>query len=160
MAKLAEARRNVPGRKWHAAVLVLLAAGAWALIDTLFINQTGRVPTLKALWLLAPFPALLAGAEIAKWARGGTVGMRVKLAAVCGLVLGILAAGVNMAVIRGAFPHSAAVIAAATGGESQSTYALLALAWRAFWFPLLAVCGALIAEVSAPAPEPVFKPTD
>ncbi len=158
MKKIARARQDVAARIWHAVPIVLLAAGAWALIDSVFIHQTGRVPTLGALWLLAPFPALLMGAEIAKWARGGTVGMRVKLAAVCGLVLGILAAGANMAVIQGAFVNSATAIAAATGGESQSKYALLALAWRAFWFPLLAVCGALIAEATAPAPEPVLKP--
>ena len=153
MKRLAEVRGNLTARIWHAVPVVALAGALWAMIDTMYVNQFGALPTLKALWFLAPFPALLAGAGIAKWVRGGTVGTRVKLATVCGLVLGILAAGVNIMVIRSSFTDAPAAIAAATGGESASTYALLALAWRVFWFTILAVIGALAAEITASAPD-------
>jgi len=152
MKRLAEVRKNLTARIWHAVPVVALAGAFWALIDMLYVNQFHAAPTLGALWFLAPFPALLVGAEIAKWVRGGTVGTRVKLAAVCGLVLGILAAGVNIMVIRASFTNPSVAISAATGGESAATYALLALAWRAFWFTIFAVIGALLAEITAPEP--------
>jgi len=156
MKRVAEARKDLPKRTWHVVPVVLAAGGIWALIDSLHAGQIHAAPTLKALWYLVPFPALWAGAQVAGWARGGTVGTRVKLAVLCGAAVGVLAAGVNLAVIYGAFADPAAAIAAATG-DSPTRYALLAAAWRVFWFPILAVLGALWAEAAAPEPAPAVR---
>jgi len=153
MKRLAEVRKDLTARLWHAVPVVVLAGAAWAVIDTLYVHQLNAAPTLKALWFAAPFPALLVGFGVAKWTRGGTIGTRVKLAAICGLALGLLAGGANLAVIYASFANAPAAITDATGGDSPNTYAALALAWRAFWFTVLAVIGALASEITAQVPE-------
>ena len=157
MKKVAEARKDLARRISHAVPIVIAAVAAWALIDWFYVRDNLAAPTLKALWYLAPFPAFLAGVGIARWARGGTVGLRVKLAAVSGLAIGIFAAAVNvgmiffvlpMALIEGGFATASAI-----GNESTGMFILMAFAWRAFWFTILTVLGALCAEITAPAPD-------
>ena len=156
MKKVADARKDLAKRIWHAVPIVAAAVAIWALVDWFCVRNTLAPPTLKALWYVAPFPALLAGFGIARWARGGTVGLRVKLAAVSGLAIGLLAAAVNLGMILLVLPamlgKTGVEVPAVIAGESASMFILLAFAWRAFWFTILAVLGALLAEIRAPDP--------
>ena len=119
------------------------------------LTLTGEV--VVARWLHRPGLRaarwVLAGACLARWARGGTVPTRVRLAVVCGVAIGVLSAGANLAVIHNAFPDLSAAVASASGGQSVESYLLISGAWRVFWFTILTVLGALLAEVMGAEPQ-------
>jgi len=154
MRAWAERRKDMPARLWHGLLCVAGATIAWAAIDYFYATSLDAAPTLRALWAVAIFPAVIAGMACARWAGGAAVATRVKLAAVCGVFIGIASAAANLAVIRAVLPDPAAAIAAATQpeGEPILKYALLTTAWRAFWFTPLAILGALLAEMTRAGP--------
>lgn len=154
----AEARKGLAKRLWHALPCIAVAAGVLALADWLYASQTAQAPTLKALWYVAILTALPVGAALARWAGGGNIATRVKLAIGSGITIGLLSAGMNLAIIYSVFSDPAGAIASATQnatelGESPIIYALLSVAWRAFWFTVLTVTACLGTEITASEPK-------
>jgi hypothetical protein len=145
----AEERTQERWRYWPALACLVGAAVAWALIDWVYVARTGLAPTLKALWYIAPLPALLMGAGAARLARGGSVARRVHVAVACGIALGVIAATVGVWIVQSNVEDVSTALA---GGESLTRYAATSAAWRAFWFSVLSVLGCLLAEVTARAP--------
>ncbi|MCD6364783.1 MAG: hypothetical protein J7M14_02805, partial [Planctomycetes bacterium] len=141
----AQARASVKRRYWHTAPCVLGVVALLAMLDWLRAGMAGQLPTLR---VEAALPVLLGGAALTRWAGGGTVGQRVRLAVLCGALIAVLSAAMNLAIIGWIMGDAACVIQSATG-DGLAKFAASSTAWRAFWFIILTVLGVLAAEITA-----------
>ncbi len=151
MGVLAEHRKKLPRRSWQCVAAVLVATIALAAVDLLQWRWTGQLPVLWDTWMLSIWAPLLAGAAATAWAGGWATSRRIIFGVITGLVVAVSYTGVNNA------------LAVATGTPRDANQAIWLAVWSAFIFTLLALLGAIVAELRAPEPDmgqvpPVAKP--
>jgi len=149
-----EARRGQRLRLWHLPLCVLGGLGAFVLIEVVFSLSCARVPAPVAMWWLAVWPPLLAGAAGAAWGGGAAVNKRILMG---------LAVGVAMAIVYGIANTTLGVLAAAGRARPEGAGVveagrllwpfLVGSLWRLFLLPILSTLGAFLAETKLPPPK-------
>ncbi|HDP94842.1 MAG TPA: hypothetical protein ENN40_05715 [Candidatus Aminicenantes bacterium] len=137
---LEEYRRELKTRRWHLFPVVMAAASAWGLVEWWVLKRSGIVLRMADVWWLAMLLALVAGALVARWARGAATGSRVLLAVAAGALLGVVSTGVSVWISNSAW-------AADAHGIFVTAF------WRVFALSLAAVPGAFLSEFTHPLPE-------
>ena len=141
MGVLAEHRKKLPRRSWQCAAAVVVATIVLAAVDLLRWRWTGRAPILWDTWQLSIWAPLLAGAAAAAWAGGWAASRRVILGVFTGLTVALAYTGVNNA------------LAVAIGTPRDASQTVWLAVWSAFIFTLLALLGAIVAELRAREPD-------
>jgi len=139
MRQLRKYRATLKPRYWHVGLCAIVGAGIFAMTDFFYLNTTGALPGLKAIWVLAAMIPMLSGAVVTLGAGGAAVWQRIVAAALCAVTLGV------------ASPILAAFGAANVTIEI-SEIAVQCL-WRAFVFALLSILGVLLVEIKMPEPK-------
>lgn len=144
------ARLGRKARSWHLPLCAIGGLGMLLLIDAAYARLHGAAPALPAIWWLAVWPPLLAGAAAGALAGGAPAGKRILMAAGVGAAVGLAYGIVNRALAIFVMP---APDAPAT--VLRITWAFVAAAlWRVLLFTLIAALGAFAAEARIPAPRP------
>ena len=131
MRKRAEVRALQKPRYWHAALCVVAMAGIFALTDNIYHRNLGEIPSLRDIWWLVILAPLICGAAVTLGCRGAALSKRIVTAAVCGVLAGVLYAGVSVLLSR-------------DGGIVASCI------WRMFIFTILSTIGAITTEIKLP----------
>ena len=143
MGERSELRSTQKPRINHAIAVIAIAVAHFAAIDAMCIMRWGAAPTLKNIWPATLLLPLLAGAAATIWAGGLARPKRIVLAALCAIAI---------AVLSGAF----SALQGWAGTSAPMTELLLgaaeAMPWRLFLLPVFAVIGAVVTEISLPAP--------
>ena len=137
---MAEHRKKLKRRSWHAVAAGVAAAAVLAGIDAVFLRQTGRPPILWDTWKVSIWLPLLAGAAAAKWAGGWQTPRRIILGVLTGLGVAIAYSGVNN------------VLAIASGAAHDVERAVWMAVWACFVFGLLATAAAIVTELRTREP--------
>ncbi len=140
MRRRAEIRAALPARYWHAALCVLAAAAISGLIGYTHFSRTGQLSTLREYWWFVIALPLLCGSLVALGSRGAALGRRIMIAAICGVLTGVVATLV-------------AVMIARTGQAAGTHLMIIQGVWRTFIFTILSTVGAAITELAMPEPK-------
>jgi len=140
MCLRAELRAQQPSRWWHVPVWVVLGAAAFGLTQWIVASRTGQWPSLRDSWAATLVIPLACGAFITLGARGASFGRRIVGAAVGGVLLGSVAAGLGMGVAN----------SLSLGIPSP----VATWIWHAFTATVFATVGALVTELLLPEPNP------
>ena len=132
MRKRSEMRAGMQPRYWHIVLCAIVGTGIFTLIDSLYLNKFGDLPSLKIIWGFAVIVPLLIGIVATMGAGGAALWKRIAGAAICGAAVGIISA-----VISGWF--------GANDSVEISVIAINCL-WRAFVFTTVSVIGVLLTE--------------
>ena len=132
-------RANLKPRYWHLIPCTIIAGGIFALTDLIYLGQTGSLSDLGRIWWLAVIVSLACGCAVTLGAGGAELWKRILGAGICGVVAGI-----------GSVLVSSLLPAATTLDAGVMTITCI---WRVFAFTILAIIGALIAEVRLPEPD-------
>ncbi len=138
-----EARAGRRARSWHVLPCVLVAAAVLIALKAAYLEWAGYVPGLDRIWWIAFFPPMLAGAAIAVWAGGMSLGGRIALSVAGGLAVAMVDGGVHLwmdHVYTFAKPWPPEITAKVVWDSSA------VVLWRVLYFTLAATIGALIAE--------------
>lgn len=138
MKKIAQVRLSLAPRYWHVALCVIVAVAVFALADYHYLDNVGRVPTLKEIWWLGGIVPLVFGAVVSLGSGGTALGRRIVMATICGIVVGL------------GYTVVSAMIGA---GQVEGGAILKQCVWRVFVFAVLATIGALAVELSRPDPD-------
>ena len=133
-----EMRAAMQSRYWHIALCAVVGTGIFTLIDSLYLNKFGDLPSLKIIWGFAVIVPLLIGIVATTGAGGAALWKRIAGAAICGAAVGIISA-----VISGWF-----------GANDSIEISVIAIncLWRAFVFTTVSVIGVLLTEINMPEP--------
>ncbi len=139
MRKRYQMRESLRPRYWHIVLCAIVGTGIFILIDSLYLNKFGELPSLKVIWGVAVIVPLLMGIVATTGAGGAALWKRIAGAAMCGAAVGIISA-----VISGWF-----------GANDSLEISVIAIngLWRAFVFTTVSVIGVLLTEVNMPEPE-------
>ena len=126
-------------RYWHIVLCAIVGTGIFILIDSLYLNKFGELPSLKVIWGVAVIVTLLMGIVATTGAGGAALWKRIAGAAMCGAAVGIISA----------------VISGWIGANDSLEISVIAIIglWRAFVFTTVSVIGVLLTEVNMPEPE-------
>jgi hypothetical protein len=132
-------RESLRPRYWHIVLCAIVGTGIFILIDSLYWNKFGELPSLKVIWGVAVIVPLLMGIVATAGAGGAALWKRIAGAAICGAAVGIISA-----VISGWF-----------GANDSLEISVIAIngLWRAFVFTTVSVIGVLLTEVNMPEPD-------
>ena len=136
MRKRAEIRAAMQPRYWHAALYAAVGAGIFAIADLNYLDNFGRLPSLRNIWWLTALVPLLCGAWVTFGAGGAVLWKRIVAAAICGVIVGPL------------YTAASAVLVYASQTEGQGI--AIICVWRVFIFAVLSTIGAIITEVNLP----------
>jgi hypothetical protein len=137
----AEGRSSVPRRHWHVFVCALAASGVLCAMEYVRRQYAGGGPGLREVaFPLATVP-FLCGALVTLGAGGATLGRRVVLSVLAGVLTGVLVAGGFAA--QGHYVWEAPVVPVAVVSRAV---------WLAFTGALAAVAGGLLTELTLPDP--------
>ena len=114
-------------------------AALFGLADHRFLNTRGELPRISDVWWLVIFVPLLCGSIITLGAGSAPLSKRVTLGVACGVVMGIISAGLATALQQGGFTL-------ANGLAAQ-------ILWRAFLYAVFATAGVLLTELKLAAGE-------
>jgi hypothetical protein len=132
-------RASRTARYWHIGMCSMIGAGIFVIADFIYFQNTGTLPSLKAIWWLSLFVPLFCGAIVTLGCGGAKLWKRIIGATVCGVMLGVLYTGLS-AVLT----HDSLFSA---GNMATSC------AWRVFVFAILSPIGTIITELKLPDPD-------
>jgi hypothetical protein len=136
MRKRAEIRAAMQPRYWHVALYAVLGTGIFTIADLNYLDNFGRLPSLRDIWWLTVLVPLLCGAWVTLGAGGTVLWKRIVAAAICGAVAGLL------------YTAASAVLVYASQTEGQGI--AIICVWRVFIFAILSTIGAIITELNLP----------
>ena len=140
MGQLAENRRAMPARNWTVLPVALIAAAAWGLTEWWVLQHSAITLRMADVWWMVLILILAVGAGVSRLARGASVIRRILLAVAAGTLVGIFTTGLSIWISNPAWAYQ--------------LYEILVVAfWRVFALSVLAVPGAIIAELNHPLPE-------
>ncbi|MBN1765503.1 MAG: hypothetical protein JW860_09625 [Sedimentisphaerales bacterium] len=138
MAQWARYRATQTPRSWHVVPIVIIAVLGFIINDYWWRHHTGVLPLISDIWWLSGILSLLIGAAITMGAGGSSLGRRMILA-----VLGGILAGFIFALIHGA-----------SGGlenhDSVVKGYISVCLWLSFIFGVFSTLGAVLAEIFLP----------
>jgi hypothetical protein len=141
--KRQEARAGKKPRYWQTPLLVFLGCAALTGMDLLFFQWKAHIPRFGEIWWAALWIPLLAAVLAAAWAGGSSLGKRISAGAFSGTIIGILYAVINT-YLRNSWGND--VVGSFTFMQILGQMTAAAL-WLIFLFTLIAVFGAVIAEI-------------
>jgi hypothetical protein len=128
-------RAALPSRRWHIAAWAIAGAAVMGAVEYLFQCRFHALPTLKDMILPMVVVSLLTGAAVTLGCGGASLQKRIVSAAIGGLLMGILSAGISMCL----------------GTMQPGTMHVLAgFVWRVFIFTLFSAISAGLTEVFLP----------
>ena len=139
MNSRARMRATKKPRFWHVALWTVLGTALFALIDFLFIQNSGSLPTLRGIWYATLGIPMLAGAFVTLGARGATLGKRIISGVVCGSLMGLF--------------YTLATTMMGNNFDIETGNLIVNFAWRFFIFNVFTVVGILLTEINLPDPE-------
>ncbi len=139
MSERAKMRALMKPRYWHIVLCGLAVLGILAFMDYYFIENTGELPAIKNIWLIALLVPWLCGAAVTLYAKGATFSKRVTGSALCGAVTGLFH-GILLAVISPGAPLS-------FGETAVNTL------WWIFILAIFSTMGAILTEIILPEPD-------
>ena len=131
-----ERRMTLKPRYWHTGVVVALGVALFLYVDSLYLNKSGQLPTLKSIWWMVILVPGLCGMLVTMGARGAAMSKRVVAAALTGLAVAAIYTGLPASI---GFINNLAV-----GGLIATGV------WRAFLFTIFSIIGMLITEMKLP----------
>jgi hypothetical protein len=131
MRKRAERRASLKPRYWHVALCAIGIVALFALVEFLYIENTGVQLDYNKLWWLAVLVPLICGAIVTLGCGGADLNKRIVTSALCGVLIGVLST-VASAII------------------SQNGGFIATCVWRVFIFAILSTIGAIITELNLP----------
>jgi hypothetical protein len=133
MQKRALARASLKPRYWHVGLCAIGITGLCALAEFLYLANTRQPPGLNKMWWLAGLvPQLLfCGAIVTFGCGGASLGKRLAAAAVCGVLIAVLAT-----IISAILSYNGRFVAIGV--------------WRIFIFAIVSTIGAIITELNLP----------
>ena len=142
-----QTRRARKARSRHLPFCAIGGLALLGLIDALYIRASGQAPTLPAIWWLALWPPLIAGAAAALLAGGAPVGKRILAGAATGAAIAVAYGAVNTSLALFVVPDAGAP----TGILKILGEFIAAILWRVLLFTIIATLGAFVAETKIPA---------
>jgi len=133
MRKRAQLRASLKPRYWHVGLCVIIFAGFFAFAEFIYSENIGEPPSSNTLWWLAVLVpgALISGAIVTLGCGGAALAKRIRAAAVCGVLIGLLYTAVS-----------------AILGYNNGIVAICA--WRVFVVAVLSTIGAIVTELKLP----------
>ncbi|MBD3418725.1 MAG: hypothetical protein GF398_01280 [Chitinivibrionales bacterium] len=131
-------RHNFPVRYWHAALYLIAAASLFFGAGLLLVENRGSLPGLKEIWYLMLGVPLLLGAGITTGAGSLSLGKRIILAALTGLVTGLAMGSITLYFDPTLMQNTGSIIGM--------------FVWRAFVLTIFATVGAILTELMLPDP--------
>jgi len=126
-------------RYWHIVLCGISVLGILTFMDYYFIKDTGELPELKDIWLIALLVPILCGAFVTIYAKGAPLSKRVIGAALCGSLTGLL---------HGAIP--AVIFSGALIGFGEIAVNAI---WWTFILTIFSTIGSILTELILPEPE-------
>jgi len=133
MQKRAQVRTQMKPRYWHVGLCAIGVVVLLTLAEFLYIENVGVPPGFNKLWWLAVIvpQLLICGAIVTLGCGGAALTKRLAVAAVCGVLIGVLSTAVS-------------TILSYNGG-------IVAICvWRVFIFAIVSTIGAIITELRLP----------
>lgn len=140
--KRRERRVGSKPRYWHVPLCVITGAVLLGGIDMFFFRIRGFLPQFGQIWWLLLWIPILMAAAVSVWAGGALLSRRLIMGVGCGVLIGILYAGLNAVEVRFLSPEGVEVL---TSLQLAGQVAVAAL-WRAFLFAIVSVIGVFFVE--------------
>jgi hypothetical protein len=134
MRRRNEIRAGLRPRYWHIILCAIAGTAIFVIADWLYMDKSGALPGLKAIWGFAAIVPLLIGTVVTLGAGGAALWKRIAGAALCGVAVGVFSA-----VISGLLGAGAPI--------GASTITIIGI-WRAFVFTMISVLGVLVTEIN------------
>ncbi len=152
ISKWAQVRAQMEPRYWHVPVVAAAGAAVLGLIDYYYLQRVGELPGPKPndIWPAMLLVPIVCGWAITRGARGASLGRRIVMAAVGGVVMGLF------------YAAASTVVGYSTGIEAK--FLVKAAVWRIFVFSILSTISAFVMELRLPEPrlaekeQPVLSP--
>ncbi|MHC4336195.1 MAG: hypothetical protein ACYSUV_20970, partial [Planctomycetota bacterium] len=139
MRRRAEVRAKLKARYWHVGLYACIASAVLALADYASFREAAGVAILGEVWWLGLVVPLLVGGGVTIGCGGATLGRRIIVAAVGGLLMALLYTAGTAVMTRG-------------NGAVDMTLIAKCCFWRIFAFSVLSTIGAMLTELLLPEP--------
>jgi hypothetical protein len=132
-------RAAMPTRYWHIVLCAIAGTGIFTIIDLIYLEKLGDLPSIQIIWGFAVIIPLLIGIVSTSGAGGAPLWKRIAGAALCGAAVGVLSP-----IVSGFLETHTPVEVSAIAING---------AWRAFVFTLVSVIGVFATEIKMPEPQ-------
>jgi hypothetical protein len=139
MRRRREMRAAMPTRYWHIVLCAIAGTGIFTIIDLIYLEKLGDLPSIQIIWGFAVIIPLLIGIVSTSGAGGAPLWKRIAGAALCGAAVGVLSP-----IVSGFLETHTPVEVSAIAING---------AWRAFVFTLVSVIGVFATEIKMPEPQ-------
>jgi hypothetical protein len=136
MRKRSEMRAAMRPRYWHIVLCAIAGTGIFTIIDLIYLEKLGNLPSIKIIWGFAVIIPLLIGIVSTSGAGGAPLWKRIAGAALGGVAVGVLSP----------------IVSGLLGTNDPIGVSAIAIngVWRAFVFTLVSIIGVLATEINMP----------